>query len=160
MTLLPQIHTHYEFPIWYDSYDIVVGMQQTIGVTPPTIGRHREAWPYWGKYTFIPPQRWMHSLEHGGIVFLYNNCLSAHSIHKIQHFISTLKHTFDTEYFRYILTPFLTLRTNVAIIAWGTAFLTNCFFWDDWREFMNNNYKRSWEDISHNGNYRFLYEQY
>ncbi|XP_005112043.1 uncharacterized protein LOC101848562 isoform X2 [Aplysia californica] len=40
----------------------------------PTSGPHRPLWPKYGEYRYVPPQRWLHSLEHGAIVFLYHPC--------------------------------------------------------------------------------------
>jgi len=40
----------------------------------PTHGPHRPIFPSWGEYSFLPPQRWLHSIEHGAIVMLYHPC--------------------------------------------------------------------------------------
>ncbi|XP_014769826.1 uncharacterized protein LOC106868886 isoform X2 [Octopus bimaculoides] len=40
----------------------------------PTSGSHRPLWPIYGGYKYLPPQRWLHSLEHGAAVFLYHPC--------------------------------------------------------------------------------------
>lgn len=29
----------------------------------PTAGSHRPLWPVFGEYRFVPPQRWLHSIE-------------------------------------------------------------------------------------------------
>lgn len=31
----------------------------------PTFGDHRPLWPIFGEYKFVPPQRWLHNIEHG-----------------------------------------------------------------------------------------------
>jgi len=31
--------------------------------TPPSSGPHRMIWPQYGEYSYVPPQRWVHSLE-------------------------------------------------------------------------------------------------
>lgn len=41
----------------------------------PTSGSHRPLWPMYGEYLYLPPQRWVHSLEHGAAVFLYHPCV-------------------------------------------------------------------------------------
>ena len=41
-----------------------------------------------GKYEYLPPQRWLHNLEHGGIAFLYHPCAEQSvidSLHEILH---------------------------------------------------------------------------
>jgi len=40
----------------------------------PTHGPHRPQFPTFGEYSFIPPQRWLHSIEHGAVVMLYHPC--------------------------------------------------------------------------------------
>jgi len=40
----------------------------------PTHGPHRPFFPTWGEYSFLPPQRWLHSIEHGAVVMLYHPC--------------------------------------------------------------------------------------
>lgn len=42
----------------------------------PLSGPHRPQWPVYGEYTYIPAQRWLHALEHGAAVFLYNPCVN------------------------------------------------------------------------------------
>lgn len=42
----------------------------------PTSGSHRPLWPKYGEYLYLPPQRWVHSLEHGAAVFLYHPCVN------------------------------------------------------------------------------------
>eukprot|EP00493_Phyllostaurus_siculus_P003926 UN03942 len=64
--LVPQKHVCVSHPIFYDNMN-TAGKR-----TPPIVGRHRERWPKWGEYEFLPPQRWLHAIEHGGIAFLYN----------------------------------------------------------------------------------------
>ncbi|ESN95090.1 hypothetical protein HELRODRAFT_155212 [Helobdella robusta] len=51
-------------------------MDRTITYTddPPRGGPHRPKWPTYGTYTYLPPQRWVHSLEHGAVAFLYHPC--------------------------------------------------------------------------------------
>ncbi|PAA85024.1 hypothetical protein BOX15_Mlig002400g2, partial [Macrostomum lignano] len=46
----------------------------------PTSGPHRPLWPVWGRYIYVPAQRWLHSLEHGGIVGLYHPCAPAEQV--------------------------------------------------------------------------------
>ncbi|KAL4223815.1 hypothetical protein ACF0H5_017280 [Mactra antiquata] len=43
----------------------------------PLNGDHRPLWPQFGEYLYLPPQRWVHSLEHGAIVLLYHPCMIA-----------------------------------------------------------------------------------
>lgn len=40
----------------------------------PTIGPHRPLWARYGEYLYVPPQRWLHNVEHGAIIVLYHPC--------------------------------------------------------------------------------------
>lgn len=42
----------------------------------PLSGSHRPLWPKYGEYLYLPPQRWVHSLEHGAVALLYHPCRS------------------------------------------------------------------------------------
>ncbi|KAJ6643031.1 hypothetical protein Bhyg_07987 [Pseudolycoriella hygida] len=46
----------------------------------PTFGSHRKLWPVYGEYVYVPPQRWIHSLEHGAIVLLYHPCVNLNQL--------------------------------------------------------------------------------
>src|SRR5690242_14376423 len=53
---------------------VTPGTKVDYGANPPTSGSH---WPYWrtpwDMYTTqVPREKWVHNLEHGGIVLLYN----------------------------------------------------------------------------------------
>lgn len=43
-------------------------------------GTHRKLWPVYGEYVYVPPQRWIHSLEHGAIVLLYHPCANLNQV--------------------------------------------------------------------------------
>ena len=144
----PQYHVHFEYPIWYDSFDTVDT------VTPPSTGRHRESWPEWGEYLYCPPQRWLHSAEHGGIVVLYNPCLDKEGMTKLRFLLSDVNNSYER--FRYILTPFHKLRTRIALVSWGVAMLTDTLNQVDIQNFVRENYRNAWEDKEENGNYNYL----
>ena len=36
--------------------------------------------PKYGEYAYLPPQRWLHSLEHGAIVLLYHPCANSDQV--------------------------------------------------------------------------------
>lgn len=49
-------------------------------------GPHRPAWPRFGEYTYLPPQRWLHALEVCCIVQM--SLLWEVSFHKLDHFVN------------------------------------------------------------------------
>jgi hypothetical protein len=45
----------------------------TYPAPPPVGGDHNECWYRWGQFEDeVPDERWVHNLEHGGVVFLYD----------------------------------------------------------------------------------------
>ncbi|PVD31266.1 hypothetical protein C0Q70_06678 [Pomacea canaliculata] len=84
----------------------------------PTSGAHRPLWPRYGEYDYVPPQRWLHSLEHGGIVFLYHPCADAKQVEQLREIAKGCL-------YKHIITPNknLSLDTPYAALAWGCKLL-------------------------------------
>ena len=55
---------------------------------------HRPLWPVFGEYEFVPPQRWLHSIEHGAVVMLYHPCADFYEVKKLKNLVQscTWKH--------------------------------------------------------------------
>jgi len=162
-----QKHACVEHPITYDNYDTDDGV-----ITPPALGRHRERWPSFGEYEYIPPQRWLHGAEHGAAVFLYNPCIKAEDLCQIRRFIGSIPD--EQPYgddatmsnrgpnagrFRWILSPFGNLRTTMAMVCWGHVYYSNCFNPPAMLKFINQHYRLAWEDVVSNGPYNYLLVQ-
>jgi hypothetical protein len=55
---------------------------------PPTSGRHLDQAAPWGSYPDpVSPVRYVHNLEHGGIVILYGNSVPADEVEAVQAFV-------------------------------------------------------------------------
>ena len=150
---LPQKHVCVQHPIFYENY-------HTAGrITPPCIGRHREQWARWGEYAYCPPQRWVHNLEHGGVVFLYDPCLTPESVCAIRQYVAKWQAHFSRkrEGFRFVMTPFKDLMRSVSVVAWGRLFASDCFNVRAMDRFITENYRHAWEDVSQDGNYDHLF---
>jgi len=88
---------------------------------PPASGNH---WPYWqtpwGAYpNGVPREEWMHNLEHGGIVLLYN-CPSG--CQPVVDQLSALMLAQKPDQFnevRMLLVPDSKMPHRVAAVAWG-----------------------------------------
>ncbi|KAI8502840.1 hypothetical protein Bbelb_195420 [Branchiostoma belcheri] len=82
--------------------------------TIPTSGKHRPIAPAYGEYQYIPPQRWVHALEHGAAVFLYHPCASPAQVSKLKHLARGCLR-------RHIITPYRKLEPTrpLAIVTWG-----------------------------------------
>ncbi|KAK3707699.1 hypothetical protein RRG08_050514 [Elysia crispata] len=79
----------------------------------PTSGKHRPLWPVYGEYKYVPPQRWLHSLEHGGLVFLYHPCADHDEIKKFKSLARGCLR-------RQVTSPYKKLppEMNFAVLAW------------------------------------------
>uniref|UniRef100_A0A915KBD4 Uncharacterized protein n=1 Tax=Romanomermis culicivorax TaxID=13658 RepID=A0A915KBD4_ROMCU len=87
---------------------------------PPLRGEHRPNWAIWGEYLYLPPQRWLHNLEHGGIIGLYHPCADMEQI-------SILKEVVTDCLYRHIITPYnkLTAERPFALLSWGSKLEMN-----------------------------------
>ncbi|OWF44345.1 uncharacterized protein LOC110458569 [Mizuhopecten yessoensis] len=78
----------------------------------PTSGAHRPIWPVYGEYSYAPPQRWLHSLEHGAAVFLYHPCANIDQLKVFKTLATTCLR-------RHIITPYnLTQELPFAVLTW------------------------------------------
>jgi hypothetical protein len=87
---------------------------------PPTSGPHNPCWAKWGVYnTPVKAERWVHNLEHGGVVLLYN-CPSgcATELEQLTQFVGSHKRTLVTGYDK--------LPVRFAIVSWGHRLVTDC----------------------------------
>lgn len=53
----------------------------------PSIGPHRPLWARYGEYKYLPPQRWLHNVEHGAIVALYHPCADPDQVRNEMKFV-------------------------------------------------------------------------
>ena len=136
---------HYNFPIGlcYDQ-------------TPPSSGPHRPMWGRWGAYEYMPPQRYIHNLEHGGIAFLYNPCAPQYMIDSLRA-LACSRPIDDGGDFRWVLTPYVGLPTNIAVVAWEWSYSNNCFDSNGINDFIEDHYRNAPEDFYYNGSYDTLY---
>jgi len=91
-------------------------MKQTIQYNEllPTYGDHRPLWPRYGEYRFVPVQRWLHNIEHGAVIMLYDPCTLDSEVQKLKKIVQgCIK--------KHVITPttFLSSKRPLALIAWG-----------------------------------------
>jgi len=170
--LMPQKHVCVQRPIFYENRNA------EDAVTPPMLGRHRERWPAWGEYEYLPPQRWLHAIEHGGLAFLYNHCLKEEDVCLIRRYIQRWKlrleggdlansrfrgadrgggGTHGAGEFRFIMTPFKNLQRALAVVTWSEMYMSKGFNQEELDAFIDKNYRKSWEDYQTSGNYNYLW---
>jgi hypothetical protein len=79
---------------------------------PPVGGPHNGCWTTYGVHDKpVPPENWVHNLEHGGVVLLYNcdgGCDS--DVGRMEGFVA--------EHERTVLTEYTEMDARFAIVAW------------------------------------------
>jgi Protein of unknown function (DUF3105) len=82
----------------------------------PTFGTHRPLWAKYGEYSFLPPQRWVHNLEHGTVVMLYHPCAIKQQVEKLKKLVKGCL-------YRHIITPSQLLMASrpLALVTWGKS---------------------------------------
>ena len=120
--------------------------------TPPTSGPHRPQWGRWGEYSWIPPERWLHNLEHGGIAFLYHPCAPTELVDALRE-LARAYPADDTGEFRWILGPYENMETPFAVVAWEWRALLSCLDEADVIEFIERVYRQAPEDVVGDGSF-------
>jgi hypothetical protein len=96
---------------------------------PPTGGDHASCWSTFGVHGDpVPEARWVHNLEHGAIVFLYNcpdGCAAE---------VKQLEALAKGRAFA-LVTPDARLPTRFAVVGWGVRLLSECLDRDAFSEF-------------------------
>jgi len=99
--------------------------------TPPASGDHDPCWATWGVHEEpVDDENWVHNLEHGGVVFLYNcpeGCPD--EVVSLVNFATSLPEN------TWIVTPYSALSTQYAVVAWNYRTTSDCFDLDAWASF-------------------------
>jgi hypothetical protein len=109
---------------------------------PPTGGTHSECWANFGVYAEeLEDARWVHNLEHGGIVLLYR-CPEGcpEEVAQLEKFVA--------DHPRTILTPYAALPTRFAAVAWEYRLLNPCLDLPSIERFYADHFNRAREDIA------------
>lgn len=131
-----------------DDYDVEI----TYDLHPPSSGDHRGQWGVWGEYEYLPPEHWIHNLEHGGVVLLYHPCASAETVDALREYARSRADD-DGGAFRWILTPYADLPTAVAVVAWEWSYGAECVDEADIEAFVADHYRQAPEDVAGNGSF-------
>lgn len=109
---------------------------------PPTNGDHDACWAAWGEHTDeVPDENWVHNLEHGGVVFLYQcpgGCED--EVAEVAAYGATLPPG------RWVLTPYSHMESRWAAVAWNHRLLLGCFDLDALSAFYTANVGHGPED--------------
>jgi hypothetical protein len=87
---------------------------------PPVGGPHNACWSRWGVHDEeVADERWVHNLEHGGVVFLHNcpdGCPD--EIEQLEALTERIGFA--------LLTPYSRLPARFAAVAWGHRIVSDC----------------------------------
>lgn len=120
----------------------------TYDLSPPVADNHRGTWARWGEYASLPPQRWLHNLEHGGITLLYHPCAPAEMVDALREIAQA-----RGDDYRWILTPYADLPSAVAVVAWEWRYQAECVDADAINAFFDQRYRMAPEDVASDGRY-------
>jgi len=87
---------------------------------PPASGPHYDAPANWGVYDqALPDGRWVHNLEHGGIVILYK-CPSGcpDLVKQLKDFYASAPQSAEWKEVKLVITPYDKMDHQIAIVAW------------------------------------------
>jgi hypothetical protein len=112
------------------------------GDEPPAGGDHNPCWADWGVYTSpLPPERWVHNLEHGGVVFLYacpSGC--ADSVATLADYVEGRTQA--------ILTEYPDMAEGFAVVSWGYRLTLSCFDLDAMAAFYDAHVNQAPESVT------------
>ncbi len=112
--------------------------------TPPMGGDHNACWTTWTAHTTeVPEENWVHNLEHGGVVFLYN-CPDGceEEVTALTAFVA------DLPTGRGLLTPYAAMASEFAAVAWEHRLLTRCLDLDAFQTFFDEHVAQATEDVT------------
>lgn len=118
----------------------------------PTFGTHRPLWAKYGIYKYVPPQRWLHNVEHGAIVMLYHPCANFNQVEQLKMLVKNCL-------YRHIITPssgLLTPERPLALVAWGKSLEMSVVVPEIVIRFIKENALRGPEKTATNGQYEKL----
>jgi hypothetical protein len=109
---------------------------------PPVSGNHNPNWARWGVHSeAVPDQCFVHNLEHGGVVFLYNcpeGCAPE---------VATMADFVDGRVWA-LLTPYADLPGRFAVVSWGHRIVSDCMDIEAFEDFYNARVNQGPESLS------------
>jgi hypothetical protein len=127
---------------------------------PPASGPHWPVWSAWGAFTdsVVPRERWVHNLEHGGVVLLFNcppdggaigDGAASAGCPEVGQSLAFLRSERSNDKFgvvRVLVTQDPLLPARVGAVAWLWSWLGDTVDVDLIRCFINRRYGRGPED--------------
>ncbi len=109
---------------------------------PPVGGDHNICWAAWGAHAeAVPAERWVHNLEHGGVVYLYHcdpDCDA--EVAQLAAFVDGRTQA--------LLSPYDALPKRFAVVAWGRRLVSDCYDRDVFEAFYALHVDRAPESVT------------
>lgn len=116
----------------------------TYADAPPTNGDHNPCWAAWGAHADeVPDENWVHNLEHGGVVFLYqcpDGCPEEQA--ELTEWTATLPAG------RWILSPYSEMSWRFAAVSWNHRLQADCLDIEAFQAFYDQNVGNAPEDTT------------
>jgi len=116
---------------------------------PPASGPHYDAPAEWAVYDQpLPEGRWVHNLEHGGIVILYK-CPTAcpELVKQLEDFYATAPQSASWKEVKLVVTPYDKMEHQLAVVAWDWIDEMDAFDRDRLLKFYKAHLDRGPEDV-------------
>ncbi len=124
----------------------------TYDAPPPMSGDHSSCWTAWGVHDEDPgDEYWVHNLEHGGVVFLYQpaDCATGDSAESCGDQVAALEAVLSPPTdARWIIAPYDALPSSWGAVSWEHRRLMGCFDLGAMVEFFNDHVAHGREDVS------------
>ncbi|MFZ5479380.1 MAG: DUF3105 domain-containing protein [Myxococcota bacterium] len=105
---------------------------------PPVGGDHAGCWATWGVHDeAVPDETWVHNLEHGGVVFLWDCADCEADVAALNEWVAAL------EQGSALSTPYPEMDAAFAAVSWGHRLLLGCLDLDAFQAFYDANLDQS-----------------
>ncbi|XP_037093288.1 uncharacterized protein LOC119113072 [Pollicipes pollicipes] len=111
---LPPVNSCVHLASTYYPRHICMKQKIVYNETIPTYGPHRPLWAVFGEYLYVPPQRWLHNVEHGSVIMLYHPCADYEAVAELRQLVRGCIR-------KHVITPYpaLSAARPLALVAWG-----------------------------------------
>ena len=107
---------------------------------PPAGGPHDPCWATWGAHREpLPDERWVHNLEHGGVVYVYQD--------PVPSAVTALEALADEKGVFVLVAPYADMDSPYAAISWGFRMLTGCVDDEAFRAFYDEHVDQAPESL-------------
>lgn len=108
---------------------------------PPAGGPHNPCWTTFGVHAEpVPDDNWVHNLEHGAVVFLYQVSEATE--------VAALTDLAEEKATFVVVTPYTDMESRFAAVAWGFRMTAGCYEHDAWSAFYDAHVDHGPESIS------------